>query len=113
VITYKNKDYIVPRFYDAFASLPFLSPGIKIYDDSPYPKCDFDHGYCKVATSLPLLSLSRSDALSYACGNEIKVEGKDDGLYIVSYEGLRLGLGKKVQNKLKNYLPKGLKGNYC
>lgn len=113
VITYKNKDYIVPRFYDAFSSLPFLSPGIKIYDDSPYPKCDFDHGYCKVATSLPLLSLSRSDALSYACGNEIKVEGKDDGLYIVSYEGLRLGFGKKVSNKLKNYLPKGLKGYYC
>lgn len=112
VISYRKNEYVVDRMYDEITSLPYLSPGLKIHDDSPHPKCPFDHAYSKVATDIPLLPVSEEEGILYASGNEIngKNEGKD-GLCILTYQGARLGFGKKVSSRIKNYLPKGLRAN--
>ena len=107
----KNK-YKTPIMYDEIAKLNFLSPGRKINDSSEHPKCEFDHAYSKVCDSYPIIEVSKEQGIEYAKGNEIKCDSNvKDGLVILSYEGCRLGFGKKVGNKIKNYLPKGLREN--
>ena len=107
---YRKNEYIVSKMYEEFTSLPFVAPGLKVYDSSEHPKCSFDHAFSKVSSSLPLLPLTREEAISYASGNEVKSQG-EDGLVILTFSGLRLGLGKRTSGKIKNYLPKGLRAS--
>ncbi len=109
IFNYKNNSYLVSNMMQEFLALPLLSPGLKIYDRSEHPKCEFDHSYSKVSNSLPLYELTKEEAQNYVQGNEIKTQNPD-GLVILTYLHMRLGLGKVVQGKIKNYLPKGLRG---
>lgn len=110
VFSCRKNEYLLPRMYGALAHLPFLTPGIKIHNDEPHPKCAFDHAYSKVALGLPFFELTPEEARSYASGEEVRISSvAPDGLGIAFYQGLRLGFGKKIGNRLKNYLPKGLR----
>lgn len=108
--SYKKNIYHVPRFYSELTKLPFISPGIKTFDDSDYPKCQFDHAYCKLIDNIPVIEIEDDDAIRYVKGEEIKIDSSiKDSLVVLSYKGLRLGFGKKVNSRVKNYLPKGLR----
>lgn len=110
VFFYRKNEYLVPKMYGELSKLPFIAPGIKIHDDSPHPKCEFDYAYSKVNASLPLYELDEKEAKDYALGNEVVTHSAiKDGLLILTYKGLRLGFGKKVGLRIKNYLPKGLR----
>lgn len=112
IFSYRKNEYVVTRMYKEFASLPYIAPGIKIHDDSEYPKCPFDHAYSKVAVDIPVLELDEKSAKDYIRGNELSLSSSSpDGLVILAYQGQRLGFGKKVKNRIKNYLPKGLREN--
>lgn len=109
-LKYKDNIYLLPDFYEEISNLPYLSLGIKTKDTSQHPKCEYDHSFSKVKSNLPCLSLTREEALSYIQGNELKAKEGKDGLVILCYEKMRLGLGKIQNGKIKNYLPKGLRG---
>lgn len=109
VFKYKSVNYQVKTMYDELKSLPFISPGIKIDDTSEYKKCPFDHAYSKVSDDIEILQLTREQALSYIQGNELKID-TSDGYKILAYKKGRLGFGKAIQGRIKNYLPKGLRG---
>ncbi len=108
--SYHKNTYIVSKMYEEFLSLPYVAPGIRKYDFSEHPKCEFDHSYSKVCQEIPLLEVTKEQALSYIAGNEIKSEEKE-GLVVLDYQNMRLGFGKIQNGKVKNYLPKGLRGN--
>lgn len=110
VFSYRKREYYLSKRYKEFESLPFISPGLKIKDTSPYPKCEYDYAYSKVIQGLPVLELEHPEAIRYLSGNQIKTASKEkDGLVVLSYKGRRLGFGKKIKNQVKNYLPKGLR----
>ena len=93
-------------------SLPYISPGLKRKDTSPYPKCEYDYAYSKKIQGLPVILLERREAIDYLSGNQIRIESKEkDGLVVLAYNNRRLGFGKKIKNQIKNYLPKGLRLN--
>lgn len=109
---FRHNEYVVDRMFKDISPLPFISPGIKIHDDSEHPKCEFDHAFSKVTSSIPLLEVGKIQARSYAYGNEIISDSSaPDGLYVLTYHSLRLGFARKVKNRLKNLLPKGLRAN--
>ncbi len=111
-LDYKDNSYLVTRFYQDFANLPFIAPGMKVYDKSEHPKCEYDHSYCKVCDDIEKVELDRQSALQYVQGNEVKVDSSiADELVILTYQNMRLGLGKNIKGKVKNYLPKGLRAN--
>lgn len=108
-INYKKNTYYIDRFYDEFEKLPLIVPGIKQFDSSEHPKCQYDHSFSKIIEN-ETISLTREQAIKYAKGEEIVInDPSQDGLKVAVYENLRLGFGKKVKNKFKNYLPKGLR----
>ncbi len=107
---YKDNVYVCREIPSPFDRLNFLTPGIKKYDRSQYAKCEFDNAYCKVDNKTPLLELDEKEAISYIAGSEIRKESDaKDGLVILCFDSFRLGYGKKVGNRIKNYLPKGLR----
>lgn len=106
---FKNKTYLINKMYEEISHLPYISLGIKEKDDSQYPKCIFDHSYCKINSSLKIINLTRDEALKYVQGYELNNENKEQALVVLKYKNLPLGLGKLNQGKIKNYLPKGLK----
>ena len=111
-LSFKGNTYLLSRFYQEFSKLPFIAPGMKVYDKSEHPKCEYDHAYSKVSDDIQLVEIDRQAALSYVQGNEVKVDASiKDGLVILAYQKMRLGLGKNVKGKVKNYLPKGLRSN--
>lgn len=113
LFAYRKNEYIVSRIYKELIDLPFIAPGVKIHDDSPYPKCIYDHAYSKVCQDIPKVSIEESLAKEYIRGNEISLSDSTvkDGLVVLCYLGYPLGFGKKVKNRIKNYLPKGLREN--
>ena len=109
VFQIKKGTYLVREMFQEWKDLPFLAPGLKYLDDSPYQKCKYDHAASKLLSSVPKLPVTREQAISYASGNEVILKEKQDGLIILTYQGIPLGFGKAVQNRVKNYLPKGLR----
>lgn len=111
-LSFKGNTYLLSKFYQEFSKLPFIAPGMKVYDKSEHPKCEYDHAYSKVSDDIQLVEIDRQSALSYVQGNEVKIDSAiKDGLVILVYQKMRLGLGKNVKGKVKNYLPKGLRSN--
>lgn len=111
-LSFKGNTYLLSRFYQEFSKLPFIAPGMKVYDKSEHPKCEYDHAYSKASDDIQLVEIDRQTALSYVQGNEVKIDSAiKDGLVILAYQKMRLGLGKNVKGKVKNYLPKGLRSN--
>lgn len=106
---FKSKIYLIDKMYEEISHLPYISLGIKEKDDSQYPKCIFDHSYCKINSALKVINLNRDNALKYVQGYELNGESKEQALVVLKYKSLPLGLGKLNQGKIKNYLPKGLK----
>lgn len=105
-----KQEYIVSNFSNEFYRLPLLSIGMKKYSFEQYKKCDFDHSYSKCRNEFDNIELNKKDAIDYTCGNEIKTTSNlKDGLVVLTYNGLKLGFGKKTGNRIKNYLPKGLR----
>ena len=110
VFPFRKREYYVQRMFKEISSLGYISPGLKIKDSSPYPKCEFDYAYSKAVTTLPFLPLSRKEARDYLLGNQLSIHSeRKDGLVVLSYQGIPLGFGKKIKNQVKNYLPKGLR----
>ena len=111
-LPYRKNEYVVTRQYKELQSYPFVSPGIKINDETEHPKCQYDHAFSKVCDNIPMLEVERKDAVEYFKGNELTTSvDLKDGLYVITYNGYRLGFGKKVAKRIKNYLPKGLRSN--
>lgn len=109
-LKYKNNEYAVPRFYKEIQNLPYLSCGTKIFDTSEHPKCEYDHAFSKVVENIPTIELNEDKAKEYILGNEIKIDSTaKDGLIVLTYNQSRLGFGKKIGQRVKNYLPKGLR----
>lgn len=107
--SYKDNEYVLNKNFAPFAKLPYISPGLQIYDKTKYKKCDYDHSFSKIV-NIQLIELDRVEAIKYCLGNEIICKGNySDGLCVLTYKNNRLGFGKKVKNSIKNYLPKGLK----
>lgn len=105
-----HQDYLVEELPSDLVHLPFLKPGIRLYDASEHPKFPFDHDYCKVTTKYPTLALTEEEAIHFLRGEEIRTASdKEDGIYVLTYDGLRISFAKKVQSKIKNYLNKGLR----
>lgn len=105
-----KQEYIVSNFSNEFYRLPLLSIGMKKYSFEQYKKCDFDHSYSKCRNEFDNIELNKKDAIDYTCGSEIKTTSNlKDGLVVLTYNGLKLGFGKKTGNRIKNYLPKGLR----
>lgn len=112
VFSYRKTEYNAQRRYKEMESLPYISPGLKRKDTSPYPKCEYDYAYSKKIQGLPVIQLERREAIDYLSGNQIRIESKEkDGLVVLAYNNRRLGFGKKIKNQIKNYLPKGLRLN--
>lgn len=107
--TYKSKEYLLTKMYESIKNLNYLAPGLKIYDDSEYAKCPFDHAYSKVSQDIEQIEINEEQAKAYFNGEEIHVKSDKHGLIIVTYQSLRLGFGKLVNGRIKNYLPKGLR----
>ncbi len=109
-VSYKKNTFLINRFYTELESLPFIVIGTKIQDLTEHPKCPYDHSYSKVG-DFPTIEITREEAIRYAKGEEIQLVKNDseDGLKVCRYGDLKLGFGKKVKNKFKNYLPKGLR----
>ena len=109
---YKGNAYLTRRMPSLLASLDYLRPGIRLYDASEHPKFRYDNGYSKVATGFPFLDLSRQEAIRYFAGEEIRIGSPEkDGIYILRFDERPIGFSKKVGNRLKNYLPKGLRAS--
>lgn len=107
---YRDNLYLTKNLPAALPSLPYLRPGFRVFDTSDHPKCPYDNGYAKIATSFPIQELTKKEAIDYFAGLEIQTDSKGkDGLYVLSYLDVPLGFAKKVKNRFKNYLPKGLR----
>ena len=95
--------------YESIKNLNYIAPGLKLYDDSQYAKCPFDHAYSKICQDIAQIELSEEEAKSYLRGEEIRIKSENKDLVVLTYQTLRLGFGKVSNNRLKNYLPKGLR----
>jgi len=59
--------------------------------------------------SLPVISLTREEALKYQSGETIAVSDNISGYVLPAFEGLALGFGKASGGQIKNHYPKGLR----
>ncbi len=106
---YNSKEYLLTKMYESIKNLNYIAPGLKLYDDSQYAKCPFDHAYSKICQDIAQIELSEEEAKSYLRGEEIRIKSENKDLVVLTYQTLRLGFGKVSNNRLKNYLPKGLR----
>ena len=109
---YKTKEnsYLTKHLPLSISKLPFLRPGIPLYDTTDHPKCPYAHGYAKIATQFDRIELCKEEAIRYFAGEEIATDYQGaDGLYVLTFLKTPIGFSKKVGRKLKNYLPKGLR----
>ena len=107
---YKDNSYLTRHVYASLSGLEFLRPGIRVFDTSDHPKCPYDNGFAKIAVGFPRLELTKEEAVAYFSGQEIRFKGEGkDGLCILTFLGMPIGFSKKVKDRLKNYLPKGLR----
>lgn len=111
VIKFKNNFYAVSKLYKSISYLNFISPGIKIYNDDEYKKCDYDYYACKIIDELPYIELSKKEAIDYISGLEINTIKEDNKLVILTYKNIPFSFAKIQNRKIKNYLPKYLKTN--
>jgi NOL1/NOP2/fmu family ribosome biogenesis protein len=58
-----------------------------------------------IAPGLPVLSLSKEQAIQYLRKEEIGAEGGQKGWTLVQYEGQNLGWAKILVNRVNNYYP--------
>ena len=61
------------------------------------------------AQAMPVLPLSREDALKYQSGEALPAPDDLSGWCLPTYEGLALGFGKASSGQMKNHYPKGLR----
>jgi 16S rRNA C967 or C1407 C5-methylase (RsmB/RsmF family)/NOL1/NOP2/fmu family ribosome biogenesis protein len=59
-----------------------------------------------VSSCVPLLALSREQALDYVRKDELRLEGAPRGWALVTYEGQGLGWVKVLEGRINNYYPK-------
>ena len=59
--------------------------------------------------ALPVIPLTREQALRYQSGETLDVTGDWSGYVLPAYEGLVLGFGKVSGGQMKNHYPKGLR----
>lgn len=111
IFKYKNNNYVVSKMYEEISSFNFLMPGLKIFNDEEYKKCAFDYAYSKVNKTIKKIELSKEEAIKLISFYEIKIDTKNEDLVIFTYLNNPICFGKIIDNKVKNYLPKGLKSN--
>lgn len=110
LFTYRRQDYLVESMPSDLVHLDYLKPGIRIFDASDHPKFPYDHDYAKVTTKHPLLPLSEEEAVRYLRGEELRTNRNEgDGIYVLTYDNLRISFAKKDGSRIKNYLSKGLR----
>lgn len=111
IFEYKNNKYVVSKMYEEISKFNFLMPGLKIYNDEEYKKCDFDYAYSKANKTIKKIELSKEEAIKLISFNELKVDCQNEELVIFTYLNNPICFGKIIDKKVKNFLPKGLKTN--
>ena len=106
---YQGHEYLLTKMYETIKNLPYFAPGLKVYDETQYAKCIFNHAYSKICQDIPLVELSIDETKKYLHGEELKTNSELNGLVVLTYKNLRLGFGKISNKRIKNYLPKGLR----
>lgn len=110
LITYQDKDYLISEACSSLFDERPLSLGLKVKEEGPHPKIEYDHAYSKRSLNFPRYDLDRQKAILYASGSELASDTPiEDGIYILTYKNIPLGFGKVVQNRIKNCLPKRLR----
>ena len=63
-----------------------------------------------LSPDLPAMDLDKKTALNYLRKENIaNEEGKPQGWHLMRYEGLNLGWGKILKDRINNYYPKHLR----
>ena len=108
---YKNQMCALPFFDDLFFSLDnVLKMGVTITSDEKYPKCIYHHCLSHYLSSDKSIKLNCDEAIRFVNGEELENRFKhEDGLVLLSYNGLNISFGKVVKNRIKNYYPKWLR----
>ena len=108
---YKNQMCALPFFDDLFFSLDnVLKMGVTITSDEKYPKCIYHHSLSHYLSSDKSIKLNYDEAIRCVNGEELENRFKhEDGLVLLSYNGLNISFGKVVKNRIKNYYPKWLR----
>ena len=64
----------------------------------------------RIKHTFPKLDLDKTTAISYLRKETLPVpEGKDQGWHLMCYQGLKLGWGKVLKDRINNYFPKHLR----
>ena len=111
--TYKNKEYAIKEMYKEFLDLNIYSPGIKVFDDSPYSKYKYSFEFTHlIKDNYKKININITDAKKYFNGEKLNTElNIPDGYYFLKYNHLPIGLGIKKGNIIQNLLPKRLRLN--
>jgi len=109
---YNNEEYLLDHECTFAKKLNPLVPGVKIYNKNEKSKFSYAYGRAKGSKACYVLN-EELQAKKFMHGEEINIENdiKDmnDEEVLVTYKNLRLGYGKITNNKIKNYIPKGVR----
>ena len=94
--------------YNKLSKINYLSPGIKVYDLDKYAKNKYTNEFIIMNDLYPHIEIDYDKAINYLKGNELILDlyNINDGLYILTYKGYKIGVANKKGNKIKNFLPK-------
>lgn len=109
-ISFRGRRHLFETVDARLLSLHPIKLGWAIEEPSSHAKCPFDWDFSH-APFFPSLELSLSEAKSYLRGEDLRRptapwEGK---LAVATYQKRPLGFAKGIQNRVRNYLPKGLR----
>lgn len=108
---FNSNTYSIPYLYKSLTKQSFIRPGIAKYSKEKYPKCEFDHPYCKVDQKTEKYDLSFEECQKIYKGEEINSSSTYEGLLILTYKNIPITYASKKGNRIKNYLPKYLRTN--
>ena len=108
VFKYKDNFYQTNKMYNKLSKINYLSPGIKVYDLDKYAKNKYTNEFIIMNDLYPHIEIDYDKAINYLKGNELILDlyNINDGLYILTYKGYKIGVANKKGNKIKNFLPK-------
>ena len=110
---FKDKEYATTTMYKEFLDLNISSPGIKVYDDSPYSKYKYSFEFTHlIKDNYKKINIDINDAKKYFNGEKLNTKlNIPDGYYFLECNSLPIGLGIKKGNIIQNLLPKRLRLN--
>ncbi|MBO5046230.1 MAG: RsmF rRNA methyltransferase first C-terminal domain-containing protein [Clostridia bacterium] len=105
-----GRGYLLPDGAPDFAGLRLLRAGVEVgeWDGKIFKP---SHALCMCAKKEDVyncVSLTEQEAETYLRGEVLDCEG-ENGWCLMTLDGFPLGLGKRVNGRIKNHLPKGLR----